>query len=106
MKWKLRAGQRFLLRVPTVRLENVFVLPAGGVTSDGPRRIVFLQDGAGFREVEAVIAHQDDEVAIIPYDENASIFPGDVVVTSGAYALGLALNTGPQAVDAHHGHQH
>ena len=38
--------------------------------------------------------------------DDGAIFEDDPVVMSGAFALGLALDTGPQAADPHAGHNH
>ena len=54
---------------------------------------------------QLVIAlYEDDRVAVIAND--GSIFPGDPVVKTGAFALGLALQVGSGAVDPHAGHNH
>lgn len=103
--WSLREGMRYLLRIPTAKLENVFVLPASAVTEDGPNKVVFLQDGESFKPVPIVIAYQDDEVVVIPVTKEVSLSPGDPVVQSGAFELGLAMK-GSSAVDPHAGHGH
>lgn len=103
--WALRTGLRYLLEVPTQKLDNVFVLPAAAVTEDGPNKIVFLQDGDSFKPVPVVIVYQDQEVAVIPVSNKVLLFPGDRVVHAGAFELGLAMK-GSDAVDPHAGHQH
>jgi multidrug efflux pump subunit AcrA (membrane-fusion protein) len=104
--WALRSGLRYVLRVPTKKIERVFVLPSAAVTDDGPRKVVFIPDGESFKQVEVEIAYQDDEVAVIAVNKDSKLFPGDQVVTGGAYSLGLALKTGPSKVDPHAGHSH
>lgn len=104
--WRLRAGMRYVLRIPVRTLTPVFVLPAAAVTADGPHRVVFLQDGDHFRPLKVVVAHQDRESAVVPVDAETALAPGDAVVQSGAYALGLALHAGAAGADAHAGHQH
>lgn len=103
--WKLREGLRYLLNVPTKKMENVYVLPASAVTEDGPNKVVFLQDGDEFKPVPIVIAYQDHEVVVIPASKEVALFPGDPVVMSGAFELGLAMKGG-DAADAHAGHNH
>lgn len=103
--WSLREGMRYLLKVPNAKLENVYVLPSSAVTEDGPNKVVFLQDGDSFKPVPIAIAYQDDEVVVIPATKEVSLFPGDPVVQSGAFELGLAMKGG-DAVDAHAGHNH
>ncbi len=103
--WSLRDGMRYLLNVPTAKLDKVYVLPSSAVTEDGPNKVVFLQDGDSFRPVPIVIAYQDDEVVVVPTTKEVALFPGDLVVQSGAFELGLAMKAGG-AVDAHAGHNH
>ncbi|MGE3172480.1 MAG: hypothetical protein AB7O97_07615 [Planctomycetota bacterium] len=103
--WKLREGLRYLLNVPTKKMENVYVLPAAAVTEDGPNKVVFLQDGDSFKPVPIVVAYQDHEVVVVPASKEVALFPGDPVVMSGAFELGLAMKSG-DAVDAHAGHNH
>jgi hypothetical protein len=103
--WRLRIGLRYLVLVPVAQLEGRFVLPAGAVTDDGPRKVVFLQDGDTFLTKPVYVEYEDDEVVVIAND--GAIFPGDPVVLSGAFALGLALQTGSgAAADPHAGHSH
>jgi multidrug efflux pump subunit AcrA (membrane-fusion protein) len=102
--WRLRIGLRYLVRVPIERLEQRFVLPAGAVAERGPEKFVFLQDGSTFRAVPVHVEYEDDEVVVVAND--GSLFPGDPVVTSGAFALALALQTDTAAADPHAGHDH
>jgi hypothetical protein len=90
--------------VPVERLEERFVLPAGAVTDDGPRKVVFLQDGDTFLAKPVLVEYEDDEIVVVAND--GAIFPGDPVALTGAFALGLALQTGSGAVDPHAGHSH
>ena len=102
--WRLRVGLRYLVLVPVERLEGRFVLPAGAVTDDGPRKVVFLQDGDTFLAKPVYVEYEDDEVVVIAND--GAIFPGDPVALTGAFALGMALQTGSGAADPHAGHNH
>ena len=102
--WKLRVGLRYLLRVPERVYKKCFVFPAGAVTELGPERIVFVPDGSTFRSIPVHVMYEDDEVVVINYD--GQIAPDDDVVQSGAFALGLALQTGTGAIDPHAGHNH
>jgi multidrug efflux pump subunit AcrA (membrane-fusion protein) len=104
--WKLRAGLKYTLRVPVDSLDNVYVLPAKAVTYDGPDRVVFLQDGDTFKSVDVTVTYENEEVAVIAIDAHTRLFPGDVVVLSGAYALSMALKNPGDQVDAHAGHSH
>jgi hypothetical protein len=80
------------------------VLPFDAVTRRGPDKVVFLSDGTHFRPQVVHVEYEDDEVVVIADD--GSIFEGDPVVTHGAFALGLAVNTGGDKVDPHAGHAH
>ena len=103
--WQLREGQKYLLRVPTIKYEKVFVLPSDAVTDDGPDKVVFIEDGDSFKAVKVAILYQDHENAVID-SKNSEIFPGDSVVQHGAFGLGLAMKAGSGAVDPHAGHTH
>ena len=103
--WKLGEGQRYLLEVPCSVFENVYVFPAGAVTDDGPDRVIFLKSGDTFSKVRVEVLHQDHRVVVIPGD--ADIFPGNPIVTKGAFALGLALGASDAGDSAAgHGHAH
>jgi len=102
--WGLRVGLRYLVAIPVQRLPQRFVLPASAVTDNGPERVVFVQDGNSFKPRPVHVEYEDDRVAVIAND--GALFPGDPVVRTGAFALGLALQTGSGAVDPHAGHNH
>ena len=103
--WALREGMRYLLGIPTQKMEDVYVLPASAVTDSGPDKVVFLQDGDAFKPIPVVIAWQDENVVVIPATKEVMVFPGDPVVQSGAFELGLALR-GSAGLDEHAGHNH
>lgn len=102
--WRIREGSRYLVRVPLRTFEKRFVLPAGAVTDRGPDKVVFKKDGKGFYAATVRVEHLDDRIAVIPND--GAIFAGDPIVTEGAFALGLALGTEDDEVDAHAGCNH
>ncbi|MGE4159162.1 MAG: hypothetical protein AB7F75_08705 [Planctomycetota bacterium] len=102
--WALRSGSPYLLRVPSSRFKDVYVLPLGAVTEEGPDKVVYVRDGDSFRSSKVVVVHQDDEKVVL--GEGSELFPGDEVVTHGAFALGLALRAGDGAADPHAGHMH
>jgi multidrug efflux pump subunit AcrA (membrane-fusion protein) len=101
--WSLRIGLRYVVRVPVEELEGRFVFPVGAVTSRGPDRVVYVQDGETFRAQPVRIDFEDDEVTVIADD--GGIFEGDPVAMSGAFALGLAMQSDPKAANSH-GHEH
>jgi len=94
-----------MLRIPTEKLENVFVFPSDAVTDDGPDKVVFIQDGDSYKSVKVVVLHHDQEVAVID-GKHSEIFDGDMVVQRGAFSLSLALKAGASGVDPHAGHNH
>lgn len=104
--WRLRAGQRFMIRIPAETFPDVFLLPADAVAQEGAARVVFVEDGDSFRPVEVELLYHDDEVAVVANNAKTELFPGDRTVQSGAFALGLALKAGTQPAAAHHGHTH
>ena len=73
------------------------------LVDDGPTRVVFLRSGPGFRRVEVELLHRDHRAAVLPAD--TGIFPGNPVVTRGAFALELALDRAGGG-DGGHGHAH
>ena len=95
-----------MVRIPSTTIENVVVLPSAAIATEGPHKVVFIQNGDAFRSVEVEIAYQDEEVAAIPLGGTTELFPGDPVVTGGAFALSIALKSGSSEADAHAGHQH
>jgi len=103
--WVHGEGQRYLLELPRAVQEDVYVLPATAVTEDGPDSIVYLQSGDTFKPLPVELLYRDHEVVVIPGDSR--IFPGNPIVVSGAFALGLALHsTGAGSEMAGHRHAH
>jgi biotin carboxyl carrier protein len=105
--WRLRPGLKYLLRVPVESAAEAIVVPGGAVVEDGADRILFVQDGEGFKKSKVVVLYQDKDVAVLD-PKHSEIFPGDVFVAKGAFALKLALQAaeGEAAVDPHAGHSH
>ena len=102
--WRLRSGLRYVVSIPVEVLKDRFVLPADAVTNDGPDRVVFVIDGDGFKRRSVHLEYEDDRQVVIAND--GSLFSGDRVVLTGAFQLGLALQTGKGASDSHAGHNH
>ncbi len=105
--WRLRAGLRYVVRIPVTRAKDRFVLPAEAVIPRGADSVVILQEGTKFRQVPVHVEYLDARVAVIPA-ASGGIFAGDVYVRRGAYALSLALQAaaGGGAADPHAGHNH
>jgi hypothetical protein len=87
--WSLREGQKYELRVPVDVFTNEFVFPSDAVVDDGPDRVVFRQNGDAFDRIPVEIRYQDHEFVVVR--ATADIFPGNPIVTQGAFALSLAL---------------
>ena len=100
--WQLREGQKYELRVPLEVLDKVYVFPTEAVVEEDADQIVFLQSGDGFRKIKVKVLYQDHEVTVLP--ATTDIFPGNPIVTHGAFALSLALQS--DSGDAGHGHAH
>ena len=78
--------------LPARVYRGVFVFPREALVREGPERLVFLSSGGSYRRQPVRLLHEDRE-AIVVADDGA-VFPGDPVVTSGAFALSLALRAG------------
>jgi multidrug efflux pump subunit AcrA (membrane-fusion protein) len=104
--WKLRPGQRFLLKVPIQSMKGVYVLPSDAVVEEGADRIVFVKDGDGVKPAKVVVLWQDREVVVLD-SKNSEVFPGDEVAEHNAFPLRLALKAGAgEAAGGHAGHNH
>jgi biotin carboxyl carrier protein len=104
--WALREGQKYMLRVPTQKIQAAFVLPAGAVTDMGADKVVFLQSGENFLPKKVVVLYQDQEQVVLDSSES-EIYPDDPIVHHGAFGLGLALSVNTAGASAGHaGHAH
>ncbi len=102
--WSLREGQRYELLVPTLQYDKVYVFPGNAVVDDGPDKVLFLKSGDSFRKIPVEILYHDHEVVVLP--ASSDIFPGNPIVTHGALALSLALDSGGSDPTGGHGHAH
>ncbi len=103
--WKFRPGQRVELRVPVETWKNRIVLPAEAVVQDGAESIVFVKQGNAFTRKAVVEVYRDATRVVLASD--GTLFPGDRVVTRGAYPLYLMFkNRTGGAIDPHAGHNH
>jgi multidrug efflux pump subunit AcrA (membrane-fusion protein) len=101
--WRFRPGQRVQLHIPTEKLDNVFVLPAGAVVREGPDAFVFRQNGDAFDRRPVHIVHEDRSHVVAAND--GSLSPGLHVARNGAAALNRALKA-QQSAGESHGHDH
>jgi cobalt-zinc-cadmium efflux system membrane fusion protein len=103
--WRYKPGQRVQLLVPVERWKTRIVLPADAVVKEGADWFVFQQNGDHFDRRPVHVEFRDPRWAVIANDGTLS--PGDIVVTSGAYQMQLALkNKSGGGVDPHAGHNH
>ena len=103
--WRYKPGQRVQLSVPVERWQNRIVLPVDAVVKEGAEWLVFQQNGDHFDRKSVHVEYRNQRWALIESD--GTLFPGDVVVASGAYQMHLALkNKAGGGVDPHAGHNH
>ena len=103
--WRFRTGQRMQVRVPVEVWEQRIVLPVDAVARDGVEFYVFRQNGHHFDRVPVTVEYRDQYWVVIAND--GSVFPGDIVATSAAHQLQMALkNKSGGAPDPHAGHNH
>ncbi len=104
----LRPGMRAEFRIETSSRENVMSVPREAVQGEGASRYVYVADFElenAFEKVPVEIGEENEaRIEIVN-----GLFPGDTVVTRGAYALGFAGKGSvslKEALDAAHGHAH
>jgi multidrug efflux pump subunit AcrA (membrane-fusion protein) len=107
--WRYKPGQRVHLGLPVETWENRIVLPVEAVVREGTDWFVFQQNGDHFDRLPVHVEYRDQRWAVIASD--GSLFPGDVVVVSGAYQMHLAMKNQARiraggGVDPHAGHNH
>lgn len=103
--WHLHPGALYQLRVPQRQYAEAYVLPADAVTDDGPDKVVFVKNGDTFESRRVVVQYQNVKTVVLD-PKNSDLFPGDEVVTQGAFALSLALKAGSGNAGHDHGHMH
>ena len=104
----LRPGMRAEFSIVTNSRSGVMSVPRSAVQGEGASRFVYIADYElknAFEKVPVEIGEQNEtQVEIVN-----GLFPGDTVVTRGAYALGFAGKGSvslKEALDAAHGHAH
>lgn len=103
--WRFKPGQRVELLVPIERLKDRIVLPVDAVVKEGADWFVFQQNGTRFERRPVHVQYRNQRWAVLAND--GSLFPGDVVASSGAYQIHLAMkNKAGSGVDPHAGHNH
>lgn len=105
---RLRPGMRAEFEIVTGVRSNVLAIPRAAVQGDGAERFVFIRDYElpnAFVKTPVVIGARNGQFVEVVQ----GLFPGDEVVTRGAYALGFAGRGSvslKEALDAAHGHPH
>jgi len=105
---RLRPGMRAELSLVASKRDGVLVIPRESLQGDRANRFVFIKDyeleNTFVRTPVSVGEISGDRVEIV-----GGLFPGDEVVTRGAYALSFAGKGSAslkEALDAAHGHPH
>ena len=104
----LRPGMKAEFSLVVSQRENVMSIPRSAVQGDAAERFVYIKDydlKNAFVKVPVVLGAQNDRFVEIV----KGLFPGDEVVTRGAYALAFAGKGSvslKEAMDAAHGHAH
>lgn len=104
----LRPGMPVEFHLITGRRTDVMAVPRTAVQGDGADRFLFVAHDSipnAFVRVPVVVGAVNDRLAEI----TLGLFPGDKVVTTGAYSLAFAGKGSvslKEALDAAHGHEH
>lgn len=92
--WRLRPGQHLRLRVPTEKLENVFVVPQQAIVWEGPEAFVFRQNGEFFDRKPVHVVCEDRTCGVIAND--GSIKPGFYIAQGAAASLNRVMKSQSQ----------
>lgn len=105
---RLQPGMRAEFSIITGTRPGVMAVPRPALQGDPSKRVVFVKDfdlpNAFVRAPVQVGEQNDGYIEIV-----SGLFPGDDVVTRGAYSLGFAGGGSislKEALDAAHGHEH
>jgi len=93
---------RYQVRIPSRTHEDVYVFARDGVAKEGVDRVVYLRDGDSFKPAAVRVLYEDAETVVVARD--GALFPGDGIVTRGAFALSVAMQQ--SSGGGHHGHTH
>ena len=104
----LRPGMKAEFNLVVNQREGVMSIPRSAVQGDAAERFVYIKDydlKNAFVKTSIVLGAQNDQYVEVV----KGLFPGDEVVTRGAYALAFAGKGSvslKEALDAAHGHAH
>lgn len=106
---KLRSGLRVELSIILSERSDVLAVPRESVQGNPASRAVYVEDfdlPNAYVRAPVVLGEQNDRFVEVL----SGVFPGDQVVTSGAYLLGYSGGGSgislKEALDAAHGHEH
>lgn len=100
--WRLRSGMRYQVRIPFVTHQKVYVFAKDGVAKDGVDRVVYLRNGDSFKRTPVHVVYENAESVVVA--SGGALFPGDGIVTRGAFVLSVAMQQ--SSGGGHHGHTH
>lgn len=86
----LRDGLYVDLSIVLRQETSAVVVPASAVVVHGPMHFVFVKDGEFYKKQDIQPGYRDDQVVEVL----SGVFPGDVIVTRGAYSLTQLRPTG------------
>ena len=104
----LRPGMRAEFSIITATRKDVTAVPRKAVQGDITNRVVYVKDfdlPNSFIKAPVITGEENDQFIEI----KDGLFPGDEVVTTGAYLLGFAGGGNlslKEVLDAAHGHEH
>jgi len=105
IEWRFKPGQRMELRVPVESWQDRIVLPVEAAVIEGAEAFVYRRNGDHFDRTTVHVEHRDQRSVVIAND--GSIFPGDIIATTGAFQIHQALkNKAGGGIDPHAGHNH
>ena len=89
--WRFRPGQRVRIQIPVEKIEQVFVVPAAAVISEGPETYVFQQNGDWFNRIPVHVLYRDRDHVVLAND--GTMRHGFYVAQNSAAALNRILKS-------------
>lgn len=90
--WRFRPGQKLRIQVRVEKFENVFVVPADAVATEGPEAFVFTQNVNTFERIPVRILLHDRRHVVLAND--GILPPRSYVVQSAGEQLNRMLKSG------------
>ncbi|MGE0143022.1 MAG: hypothetical protein AB7I19_04930 [Planctomycetota bacterium] len=101
----LLPGMRYAFRIPTSRIDEVFLVPRDALATLAGARVVFLAEADGHFHPQPVrvLAEDGERLAVLGADPATNELTTDsAIVVRGAYALAMAMGNAP----LEHSHDH